>query len=416
MPHRPINPNPIAQAPHIVSDIFKAIKKTPFPAIGNPIGYFAPPDPDSDHPVNKRKKLKDLYSFERGPYFNSGGMATTHISDSRNIDAEPLVYTTYSSVFNSRTITHSGGKSVGCGFLDAFVFRAENHLNNGPLWQRQKLWELFNMFEEYRLRTVNVEIKPMMPSMTREPSSTFVTVSPVIVPTIESTASLPWDCVVWHDHNDQAPIAFPITTTADANIINHLFVVEDKQGVTRFLSTDYIRKSFQLNAYASIGDIAPQPQVGNVDGNNRRPIEAPWLPTKMWSVANASYRFNDTPIMSTIKIGGYNLPLHLSQDGNVHWPSAPVTTLVCNLNVYTFTYVWEFRMREYRPYVDVARPAALMAPTGEIVNNELLLNTTINMFDPLQNEEKGDNESPSKKPRLSVDQAIPATNLRSEAS
>lgn len=325
-------------------------------------------------------------------------MSSVKINNPTNIDAQPLLFTAFETSRMGVTLTSdTGDRTVhGGAFLWSHNFNAARVMNGGDLQQRKRMWMLMNLYQEYRLKTVTMEWKPGMFSVATEPTNALLVSSNDLKADVRSLMGNPWDMVFYHDANDSQSMGQP-STTGDVAIRQQIYTLEEMQGCTRFLSSSYVRATADLSSYAVVQNpnsdtVVPQ-VVESMSGT--RMIDAPWVSTKVYS--NSTWGLNPSPLMSTIKIGGYSNALMHANSENSQWPSNATQAHIV-IGYYTFTICFEFRKREFRAVVQGEPTSLLNLETNSLLNTEDPI-AIRKVQEDLQEEKEG-SEPLNKKPRV----------------
>lgn len=380
------------------------------------IGGDSPGEPTSqstatDIPFVGLSSVNLRFAKNKRKLASLAGMTTpqgvTKHSNPDDIDSHQLTYAAFNTTplrafVQTNSVIAPGAPTViwGEAGISSFQFRANDLIQSSSIFSSQKnrLIYLMNLYQEYRLASINMEFKPTLFNITTSDTNVFTITNNTGYPTITSLVTTPWDLVALHDRNDTVVQSANSDPTDTYGILETLWNMEETSGALRFTSNDYISKTFNLNAYSSVSTNSDAPVGAGVLSNNLRPIAAPWVPTKLLDTVSGTMKLNAQVQMSTIKVGWYSTTVK-DQVAIANWSGYTTgngAKINIPLGVITWTYVFEFRMREFLPvFTGIGdAPAALR---DEV--NLLPVSTSSYM---IPTEEKGDNEPPSKKPRQAL--------------
>jgi len=352
--------------------------------------------------------------------------------DQRNIDANPTVFTAFTISRVQPTITRNTGVSDSGGFatIETYYFNIDEVMNTPSVDQNNRINYLMNLFQEYRLKHIGWEWEPGINSPVQNMDSTNFAVtlgtSPNLSVSVSSTAiiNLPWDVVIYRDRNDSQPDGPNDPVSSNLSTMYRIWHLEECTGAHRFKHTQYTKGSENLVAYASIADDSNPIVNPTTDNSMTRPIDAPWIPTKV--LEGSTWSLNTQPVMSSVKIAYYNRSINAFLNDADQWvfpviAGDPGVTTFWNILDYQiplgtirWKYILEFRMREFRQiYTD--GPSLLVTSTSsrkKLLSLDGFKVPTFVETDSLQRQNKstitieeekneGSNEEPSnKKPRL----------------
>lgn len=314
----------------------------PTPAAGRP--RVEPPEPHVVH-----QEMSDIDSHHM----------SYNVTTVEEVWNDPTVFVTQGS---AQDLDIADANKYGYAEIDAYRFQPVALWNNQLVTEngtRSRLQSLFNLYQEYRISKITASYYPNNNNVVTSPdlrNISTVQSQPYFYPNVGSIVYQPYNMCMRFDRNDAVPFDQPGSGTPTWEVLERIFVMESMNGTKCFRSDQPCTFSFEPTALAGIGNFSSAPaQPQNTSTTiAARPIESPWIPTK---ISNGSATvLNVHTLYFALKIGMYNLQIknNIKKVGQVVTSTPSFNTTLryaVQLGNLKISWRFEFRIREERPSV-----------------------------------------------------------------